>query len=49
MDCDVLEADGGTRTLAITGALIALTDAVASIRSQLPDPARAPCSRASPR
>ena len=42
MDCDVLEADGGTRTLAITGALIALTDAVASIRSQLPDPARGP-------
>jgi ribonuclease PH len=42
VDCDVLEADGGTRTLAITGALIALGDAVASIRSELPDPARAP-------
>jgi len=42
VDCDVLEADGGTRTLAITGALIALTDAVTSIRSELPDPARDP-------
>lgn len=27
VDCDVLEADGGTRTLAITGAYIALVDA----------------------
>lgn len=28
LDCDVLEADGGTRTAAITGAYIALCDAV---------------------
>lgn len=28
MDCDVLQADGGTRTAAITGAYIALADAV---------------------
>ncbi len=28
IDCDVLEADGGTRTASITGALIALVDAV---------------------
>ncbi len=28
IDCDVIEADGGTRTAAITGAFIALTDAV---------------------
>jgi ribonuclease PH len=28
LDCDVLEADGGTRTLAITGAFIALVDAL---------------------
>jgi ribonuclease PH len=28
LDCDVLEADGGTRTLSITGAWIALVDAV---------------------
>jgi ribonuclease PH len=35
VDCDVLEADGGTRTLSITGGFIALCDAVQSIRSQL--------------
>jgi len=29
LDCDVLEADGGTRTAAITGAYVALSDAVA--------------------
>lgn len=28
IDCDVLQADGGTRTAAITGAFIALADAV---------------------
>jgi ribonuclease PH len=27
LDCDVLQADGGTRTAAITGAYVALTDA----------------------
>jgi ribonuclease PH len=37
IDCDVLEADGGTRTASINGALIALVDAVRSIPS-LPDP-----------
>lgn len=42
LDCDVLEADGGTRTASVTGAFIALVDAVASIRGQLPDPARYP-------
>jgi ribonuclease PH len=31
VDCDVLEADGGTRTASITGAFIALVDALASI------------------
>ena len=36
VDCDVLEADGGTRTLSITGGFIALCDAIASIRSELP-------------
>jgi ribonuclease PH len=30
VDCDVLEADGGTRTLSITGGFIALVDAVAA-------------------
>jgi ribonuclease PH len=29
LDCDVLQADGGTRTAAITGAYVALHDAVA--------------------
>ena len=29
IDCDVLQADGGTRTAAITGAYVALVDAVA--------------------
>ncbi|MCG5533332.1 ribonuclease PH [Halorhodospira sp. 9621] len=28
VDCDVLQADGGTRTAAITGAFVALTDAL---------------------
>lgn len=31
VDCDVLQADGGTRTLSITGGFIALCDAVRSI------------------
>jgi ribonuclease PH len=30
IDCDVLEADGGTRTASITGAFVALVDAVRS-------------------
>jgi ribonuclease PH len=32
IDCDFLQADGGTRTAAITGAYIALSDAVAHLR-----------------
>lgn len=36
IDCDVLQADGGTRTLSITGGFIALCDAVNSIRQELP-------------
>src|SRR4051812_21125328 len=35
VDCDVLEADGGTRTAAINGALVALVDAVNSIKPVL--------------
>jgi ribonuclease PH len=31
LDCDVLQADGGTRTAAITGAYVAACDAVASL------------------
>lgn len=36
IDCDVLEADGGTRTASITGGFLALCDAVRSIQSDLP-------------
>src|SRR5690242_17623987 len=32
LDCDVLQADGGTRTAAITGAFVALHDAVSFLR-----------------
>jgi ribonuclease PH len=42
VDCDVLEADGGTRTLSISGALIALVDAIGTFQRSLPDPARYP-------
>src|ERR687894_879595 len=31
LDCDVLQADGGTRTAAITGAYVALADACATL------------------
>jgi len=34
LDCDVIQADGGTRTAAITGAFVALADAVAGLLRQ---------------
>lgn len=34
LDCDVLQADGGTRTASITGAYVALVDAVVALQSQ---------------
>jgi ribonuclease PH len=34
IDCDVLQADGGTRTAAITGAWVALHDALAWMRAR---------------
>jgi ribonuclease PH len=34
LDCDVLQADGGTRTAAITGSYVALSLAVASLRRE---------------
>ncbi len=37
IDCDVLEADGGTRTASITGAYLALCDALATIGSSFDD------------
>ena len=34
LDCDVLQADGGTRTAAITGAYVALADAIEDARAK---------------
>lgn len=41
LDCDVLQADGGTRTAAITGAYVALADAVSWGRASGAIPSRA--------
>jgi ribonuclease PH len=40
IDCDVLQADGGTRTAAINGAFVALVDALVSVQDKLPTPPR---------
>lgn len=42
VDCDVLQADGGTRTASITGGMIALVDAINSIKKELPNPQEFP-------
>lgn len=42
VDCDVLDADGGTRTASITGGFIALVDALYAIRRELPPVGRYP-------
>ena len=42
VDCDVLDADGGTRTASITGALVALVDAIRTVQKELPYPDRYP-------
>lgn len=42
VDCDVLQADGGTRTASVTGGFIALVDAILSIKKELPDPSKFP-------
>ncbi len=39
LDCDVLQADGGTRTAAITGAYVALVDSLAYMRDRPGRPA----------
>lgn len=36
IDCDVLEADGGTRTAAINGAFVAVVDALTALKKDLP-------------
>jgi ribonuclease PH len=38
IDCDVLEADGGTRTASINGAFVAVVDALTAIRKVTPKP-----------
>jgi ribonuclease PH len=38
IDCDVIQADGGTRTAAITGSFIALVDALAAIAKSPDEP-----------
>jgi ribonuclease PH len=38
LDCDVLEADGGTRTAAINGAFVALVDALVVNRATIGEP-----------
>ena len=40
IDCDVLEADGGTRTLSVTGGFLALVDALQAVAKDLPPGAR---------
>ncbi|MFR9731551.1 ribonuclease PH [Saccharopolyspora sp. MS10] len=46
LDCDVIQADGGTRTAAITGAYVALADAITwlSAARRLSDPKPLSCS-----
>ena len=46
IDCDVLQADGGTRTAAVTGAYVALADAVTylSAAGKLSDPRPLSCA-----
>jgi ribonuclease PH len=34
LDCDVIQADGGTRTASITGACVALVDAITQLQGQ---------------
>jgi len=41
LDCDVLQADGGTRTASITGAYVALADAISWAKEQKILPAKA--------
>ncbi len=43
VDCDVLQADGGTRTASITGGYVALVDAISALRGKnllVQDPVR---------
>lgn len=42
IDCDVIQADGGTRTAAITGACVAMVDAFTYLQSQKPQGKKPP-------
>ena len=43
IDCDVIQADGGTRTAAITGSFVALADAIARMPGVQPSAALRDC------
>jgi ribonuclease PH len=43
VDCDVIQADGGTRTAGITGAFVAVADAIAKIPGVQPSAALRDC------
>jgi ribonuclease PH len=50
VDCDVIQADGGTRTASINGGFLALHDACARLRQEgvlRADPLREPCAAVS--
>jgi len=44
LDCQVLQADGGTRTAAVCGAYVALADALAKLPPQMPGATAAPAA-----
>ena len=46
LDCQVLQADGGTRTAAISAAYVALADAIRSLPAEVPAPKVPPAGRA---
>src|SRR5436190_3971139 len=45
IDCQVLQADGGTRTAAICGAYVALVDALAKLPKEMPKARAVPTGR----
>jgi ribonuclease PH len=45
LDCDVIQADGGTRTASITGACVALADAIRHLREKDPATTAEPLRR----
>ena len=48
IDCDVLEADGGTRTASINGAFVAVIDALHSLKGHMPRRSTRSSATASP-